>query len=182
MAGANAAPAASSDVGTEPEDQDQQTAAPSEIPAVTRLLLASEGRPISARAVDEAARIALRNHAPVHVFSIARVWGTSFGFPNPGLMPNQREWQEQRDIINKAMKALQERGVSASAGVVGTRQGAKRIVTEATRLGCDMIVMGADPKRRLLVRDMMWSQEPYRVERRAKVPVRLVIEAPSEKS
>ena len=97
-------------------------------------------------------------------------------------MPNQREWQEQRDIINKAMKALQKRGVSASAGVVGTRQGAKRIVTEAARLGCDMIVMGADPKRRLLVRDMMWSQEPYRVERRAKVPVRLVIEAPSEKS
>jgi hypothetical protein len=62
-------------------------------------------------------------------------------------MPNQHEWQEQqRDIINKAMKALQKRGVAASAGVVGTRQGAKRIVTEATRLGCDMIVMGADPK------------------------------------
>ncbi len=156
--------------------EDQQPAGPSEIPAVTRLLLASEGRPISARAVDEAARIALRNNAPVHVFSIARVWGTSFGFPNPGLMPNQHEWQEQRDIINKAMKALQKRGVAASAGVVGTRQGAKRIVTEATRLGCDMIVMGADPKRRLFVRDMMWSQEPYRVERRAKIPVRLVVE------
>ena len=178
MAGATAAPAAPRDVDMDAEDQ--QAAGPSEIPAVTKLLLASEVRAISARAVDEAARIALRNNAPVHVFSIARVWGTSFGFPNPGLMPNQREWQEQRDIINKAMKALQKRGVSASAGVVGTRHGAKRIVTEAARLGCDMIVMGADPKRRLLVRDMMWSQEPYRVERRAKVPVRLVIEAPSD--
>jgi hypothetical protein len=74
------------------------------------------------------------------------------------------------------MKALQKRGVAASAGVVGTRQGAKRIVAEATRLGCDMIVMGADPKKALFVRDMMWSQEPYRVERRAKIPVRLVVE------
>ena len=160
--------------------EDQQSADPSEMPVVTRLLLASEGRPISARAVDEAARIALRNNAPVHVFSIARIWGTSFGFPNPGLMPNQHEWQEQRDIINKAMKALQKRGVAASAGVVGTRQGAKRIVTEATRLGCDMIVMGADPKRGLFVRDMIWSQEPYRVERRAKIPVKLIVEEPAE--
>jgi hypothetical protein len=134
------------------EDAEQQDAASLEVPAVTKLLLASEGRPISSRAVDEAARIALRNNAPVHVFSIARVWGTSFGFPNPGLMPNQHEWQEQRDIINGAMKTLQK------------------------RLGCDMIVMGADPKRGLFVRDMMWSQEPYRVERRAKIPVRLVVE------
>jgi hypothetical protein len=39
-----------------------------------------------------------------------------------------------------------------------------------------MIVMGADPKKALFVRDMMWSQEPYRVERRAKIPVRLVVE------
>ena len=162
------------------EDAEQQDAASLEVPAVTKLLLASEGRPISARAVDETARIALRNNAPVHVFSIARVWGTSFGFPNPGLMPNQHEWQEQRDIINKAMKALQKRGVAASAGVVGTRQGAKRIVTEATRLGCDMIVMGADPKRGLFVRDMIWSQEPYRVERRAKIPVKLVVEEPTK--
>lgn len=162
------------------EDAEQQDAASLEVPAVTKLLLASEGRPISARAVDLAATIALRSNAPVHVFSIARIWGTSFGFPNPGLMPNQREWQEQRDIINTAMKALQKRGVAASAGVVGTRQGAKRIVTEAARLGCDMIVMGADPKRGFLVRDMIWAQEPYRVERRAKIPVRLVVEEPTE--
>lgn len=161
------------------EDAEQHDPASAAVPAVTKLLLASEGRPFSQRAVNEAARIALRNNAPVHVFSIARVWGTSFGFPNPGLMPNQHEWQEQRDIINNAMKVLQERGVAASAGVVGTRQGAKRIITEATRLGCDMIVMGADPKRGFLVRDMMWSQEAWRVQRRSKIPVELVVEAPS---
>jgi len=172
--GATAAPAEG--IGQRSGEEGDADNSSAQVPAVTKLLLASEGRPISSAAVDLAATIALRSNAPVHVFSIARIWGTSFGFPNPGLMPNQHEWREQREIINAAMKALQKRGVAASAGVVGTRQGAKRIVAEATRLGCDMIVMGADPKKGLFVRDMMWSQEPYRVERRAKIPVRLVVE------
>jgi nucleotide-binding universal stress UspA family protein len=52
--------------------------------------------------------------------------------------------------------------------VIGTRAGAKRILNEARRLGCDVIVMGADPPRNRLVADFMWSQEPYRVRRRAR--------------
>ena len=59
--------------------------------AVRAVLLASEGRPIPAAAVEFAARIAAQSTAPVHVLSIARVWGTSFGLPNPGLLPNKRE-------------------------------------------------------------------------------------------
>jgi hypothetical protein len=35
-------------------------------------------------------------------------------------------------------------------------------------------VMAADPPRNRFVADLMWSQEPYRVRRRAKVPVHLV--------
>jgi hypothetical protein len=34
--------------------------------------------------------------------------------------------------------------------------------------------MSADPSRRWLVGDFMWSQEPQRVRRRAKMPVHLV--------
>jgi nucleotide-binding universal stress UspA family protein len=137
---------------------------------VRRVLLASEGRAIPKRAVDYAARFG----APVHVFSIARVWGTSLGLPNPGLLPTRKEWDEQRRLVTTAVKALRKRGVEADGRVLGTRKATRRIVGEAERLGCDAIVMAADPPRGRLVADLMWSQEPYRVRRRAKIPVYLV--------
>jgi nucleotide-binding universal stress UspA family protein len=102
------------------------------------------------------------------------VWGTSFGFPNPGLQPSRLEWKEQRTVVEDAVKALEKRGVDATARVLGTRKATKRIVGEAERLGCTAIVMAADPPRNRFVSDLMWSQEPYRVKRRAKVPVHLV--------
>lgn len=141
---------------------------------VRAVLLASEEREIPPAAVQLAARIARRCAAPVHVFSIARVWGTSFGFPNPGLYPSKREWDTQRANVDKAVKALRRKGIEADGRVVGTRAAAKRIVREARRLDCDAIVMGADPPRGRLLADFIWSQEPYRVRRRADVPVYLV--------
>jgi nucleotide-binding universal stress UspA family protein len=112
----------------------------------------------------------------VHVFAIARIWGTSFGFPNPGLFPSKREWDEQRHNVEKAVGRLERKGVDAKGRVIGTRAGAKRIVKEAERLGCDAIVMGADPRRSPVLRNLMWSQEPYRVRRRAPMPVFLVVD------
>jgi nucleotide-binding universal stress UspA family protein len=144
--------------------------------AVRAVLLASESREIPTSAIDLAARIAKRSGAPVHVFSIARVWGTSFGFPNPGLQPTKREWDEQRHNVQKAIGRLERKGVAADGRVIGTRAGAKRIVREAERLGCDAIVMGADPKANAFMRNFMWSQEPYRVRWRARMPVFLVVD------
>jgi nucleotide-binding universal stress UspA family protein len=138
------------------------------------VLLASEGRAIPAAAVERAAELARESGGLVHVFSVARVWGTGFGFPNPGLQPTRHEWKEQRAVVEDAVKALEKRGVDATAHVLGTRKATKRIVGEAQRLGCTAIVMAADPPRNRFVSDLMWSQEPYRVKRRAKVPVHLV--------
>ncbi len=78
---------------------DAEIAAPtlSRIPdtlEVRGVLLASEERDIPQKAIDLAARMAKRSKAPVHVFSIARMWGTGFGFPNPGLLPSKKEWDE----------------------------------------------------------------------------------------
>jgi len=138
------------------------------------VLLASEGRAIPAAAVDRAAELARESGGTVHVFSVARVWGTSLGFPNPGLQPTRHEWKEQRAVVDDAVKALERRGVDATGHVLGTRKATKRIVAEAERRGCTAIVMAADPPRNRVVADLMWSQEPYRVQRRAKVPVHLV--------
>ena len=60
--------------------------------------------------------------------------------------------------------------------MVGTRKSTKRILQEAEFAGCDAIVMAADPDRNRFAGDMMWSQEPQRVRRKAKIPVFLVPE------
>jgi nucleotide-binding universal stress UspA family protein len=140
---------------------------------VERVLLASEGRPIPASALDLAAQLAAQGGGRVHVFSVARVWGSGFGLPNPGLLPNKGEWDVQREIVGTAVDALKRRGVDATGHVLATRKATKRIIGEASRLGCGAIVMGADPPRNRLVADLMWSQEPYRVRRRADLPVYL---------
>jgi nucleotide-binding universal stress UspA family protein len=139
-----------------------------------RVLLASEGREISAGAVEFAARLARQGGGAVHVLSIARVWGSGLGLPNPGLLPNKSEWDEQRDVVRHAVKALKRHGVKAEGHVLATRKATKRIVSEAERLGCGVIVMAADRPRNRFVADFIWSQEPYRVRRRAGVPVYLV--------
>ena len=139
-----------------------------------RVLLASEGRRFPPDAVAFAARLATPRAVPVHVLSIARVWGTSLGFPNPNLYPSKQEWDQQRDLVAEAVRLLESRGLKATGQVIATRNTGRRIVAVARQTGCDAIVMAADPPRNWLVADFLWTQEPYRVRRRAKVPVYLV--------
>ncbi len=146
-----------------------------------RILLASEGRQIPDAAIERVLALAAPAHASVHVFSIARVHGTSFGMPVPGLLPTRREWQEQRDLVAKAVKRLRRKGLDAKGHVLGTRKATKKILEEARLEGCDAIVMAADPDRNAFVADFMWTQEPQRVRRRAKIPVYLVVEDPDSR-
>ena len=139
-----------------------------------RILLASEGRPFSDAAIRRTIELAQASGASVHVFSIARVHGVSFGLQTPGLLPTRREWQEQREIVGKAISRLKRKGIEAQGHVLGTRKATKKILQEAKKEGCDAIVMPADPDRNRLIRDMMWSQEPQRVRQKAKLPVFLV--------
>jgi hypothetical protein len=143
-----------------------------------RVLLASEGRPFSAAAVERAALLADPAEGEVLVLAIARVWGTAFGFPNPWLLPSRHELAAQRDSVGGAVQALERRGLRARGRVVGTRDAAKRIVGEARASGHEVIVMGADPPRARWLRGLWWSQEPQRVQVRAQgragIPVHLV--------
>jgi len=139
------------------------------------ILLATEGRPIPLAAVEKAAELARAASGPVHVFAIARVYGAAFALPNPWLRPNRSEWQEQRDSVAKAIEQIEKHGIEADGNILGTRKATKRIVGAARDLGCEAIVMAADPPRGRVVGNTMWSQEPYRVQRRARIPVHLVI-------
>jgi nucleotide-binding universal stress UspA family protein len=140
------------------------------------IILASEGRPIPRTAVEFAGRMAEKSGAEVLVLSIARIWGTSFGLPNPGLMPNKRELKEQYDHVAGAITSLKRRAIAASGQVTGTRNAAKLILAEARRRRADAIVMAADPPQSWFISGMIWSQEPYRVRRLASIPVYLVVD------
>ena len=141
-----------------------------------RILLASEGRPIPPEAVARAVELAEPTGASVHVFTIARVHGTAFGMPSPGLLPTKKEWAAQRDIVAKTIKRLERKGLKADGHVLGTRNAWKKIVEEAKKEDCEAIVMAADSDRNRVTGNMMWSQEPQRVRRKAKLPVYLVPE------
>jgi nucleotide-binding universal stress UspA family protein len=139
-----------------------------------RILLASEGRPIPDAAINRVIELANVHGATVHVFTIARIHGVAFGMQTPGLLPTKAEWKEQRDIVAKAVKRLNRKGIEAGGHVLGTRKATKAIVREAAKEGCEAIVMAADPDRNRVAGDFMWTQEPQRVRRKAKIPVFLV--------
>lgn len=139
-----------------------------------RILLATEGRPIPDAAIARVVALASKSGASVHVFSVARVHGVSYGLPSPGLLPTKKEWAEHRTNVNSAVKRLKRKGLDADGSIFGTRKSTKRICEEATKEGCQAIVMAADPDRNRVVGDMLWSQEPQRVRRRSKLPVFLV--------
>lgn len=139
-----------------------------------RVLLASEGRRFTEDVIDLAAGLADPRGGRVRVLTIARLWGTGLGLPHPGLRPNKREMAEHEDNVAQAIRRLKKAGVSADGHIVASRKPGKSILAEAGRLDSGVIVMGADPRRTWLVRDFMWSQEPYRVHRRASVPTHLI--------
>ncbi len=138
-------------------------------------MLASEGRAFTEAVLDRAAALARSLDASVGVVAIARIWGSAFGFPNPWLMPSRREMDEQRAHVAAAIAGLARRGVEATGRVIGTRHAARRIAAEARIAGYEAILMGADaPPRHRMLADLWWSNEPYAVARRARVPVHLV--------
>jgi nucleotide-binding universal stress UspA family protein len=142
---------------------------------VARVLLASEGRAFSPAAIARAAALAAPG-AQVVVVSIARIWGTALGFPNPWLMPSRQEWDAQRDHVDRAIQALGRKGVAATGKVIGSRNAAGRIAKEARLMQAGAIVMGADPGPPGLFASLLWSAEPYRVVAQARLPVALAVD------
>ncbi len=135
-----------------------------------RILLATEGRPIPDLTIARALELVPWWGASVRVFSIVRIYGHS------GAMPTKSDWDRQRTIVADAIKRLRSKRLEVHGDVLATRRPARQICDEATKHGCEAIVMAADPSRNRLVGDMLWAQEPQRVRRRARVPVFLVFD------
>ena len=69
--------------------------------APAAVLLASSGRAVQPGGGASRARAAAGE--PVAVLSILKIYGSTFGLPNPGLLPTRREREEQFAIVSRAI-------------------------------------------------------------------------------
>jgi hypothetical protein len=137
--------------------------------APVAVVLATPGRPVSAASIEAAARLA--GGAAVTVVSIARIHGSAFGLPNPGLLPSRREREEQRGIVSDAIDALARRGCHADGQVVTTRNAGKAVANVARIRGARHVVL--EPARQGRLRRLV-EGDPTRAIRRRLPGVELV--------
>ena len=137
------------------------------------VLLASEGRTVSDRAIKLTAEIAKPARSAVKVLAISRIWGSAYGLPHPGLRPNKQEWQIQYDVVAAAIKALAQQGITATGEVLASRNASRAILNQAEMTGAGAIVMTADPEPHWTRRGLLWSHLPHIVARTSKLPVYL---------
>ena len=113
---------------------DEQPTAPCET------LLAGDGRrPFSERAIAEA--IARSGAGPIAVATIARIHGTQFGLPNPGLMPTKQEMAERQGWLGDAVAAIQAAGLEADGQIAVTRKTTKSLARIARARAVRLIVI-----------------------------------------
>ena len=112
---------------------DQQPTAPAAV------LLASSGAPFSKAAVRRARELAAGE--PVAVLSILKMYGSTFGLPNPGLMPTRRERDEQFANVRKAITQLERSGCTADGQIAATRSAGRTIAKVARVRQVRVVVM-----------------------------------------
>jgi hypothetical protein len=103
------------------------------------VLLASSGEPFSRAAVKRAHELAAGQ--PVAVLSILKVYGSTFGLPNPGLLPTRREREEQLTLVNRAIKDLEQRGCTVDGQIAATRSAGRTIAKVARARQVRYVVM-----------------------------------------
>lgn len=141
------------------------------VTTATTVLLGS----VDATFPDDAVRRAVELAGPdgrVYVVSTARVYGTSFGLPHPGLYPNKSEREQHRRAVADAVRAVERAGPHAEGEVLATRHAARMLGRRARQRGCSQVVVSAGPRPRVAL--FSWAGEPYRLARRVRVPVEVV--------
>jgi hypothetical protein len=111
--------------------------------APAAVLLASSGSQFSRAAVRRAHELAVGE--PVAVLSILKIYGSSFGLPNPGLMPTRREREEQLAIVSRAIKELERLGGTVDGQVAATRSAGRTIAKVARARHVRYVVMDSVP-------------------------------------
>jgi hypothetical protein len=123
----------------------------------SEVLLASDGRrDFSSKAVARAADLA-EGGGSVAVVTIAKIYGSQFGLPHPGLLPTKQEMKERQDWLEEAIAALGRRGVEADGQIAATRKARKKLAEIAHMRGVHVVVIDENPGtglRRLIEGDV----------------------------
>jgi hypothetical protein len=93
------------------------------------VLLATTGEPFSKAAIRRARELA--GGEPVAVLAILKVYGSQFGLPNPGLLPTQKERDQQYAVVKRAITELERRGGEADGQIAATRSAGRTIAKVA---------------------------------------------------
>jgi hypothetical protein len=112
-------------------------------PVMIVLVGGTPARATVKRAVAEAAG------APIAVITVLRIFGSAWGFPNPGLLPNATEKAEATRIVEATIAAIERHGGSADGQITATRHPAKVIVGAARRRSCRLVLVERTPSGRV---------------------------------
>jgi hypothetical protein len=115
---------------------------PSQSAAV--LIAAPMGDPIPSSAVRAA--LARSGGEPVAVVTIARIYGSSMGLPNPGLMPSRKEMAAQKSQVEKAVARIEKGGSEAWGQVAASRKPVKTIAQAAKARGARHVIVVRTPQ------------------------------------
>jgi hypothetical protein len=140
------------------------------------VLLATDGRhPLSKAAIERAAALAAPDG--VAVLAIAKIYGTQFGLPHPGLMPNRNEVDLRRGWIADAIAALERKGVDADGQLAATRKPIKLIARVAEARSVRHVVVDAGRERGL--RRMIEGETGTDVRRRLRGAAEVIVIPPA---
>ena len=103
------------------------------------VLIASNGEKIPGAAIRQALRISAGQ--PVAVVTIARIYGSSLGLPNPGLMPTRKEMNEQKEIVQRAVAAIEKGGTEAWGQIAASRRPSKTFAQAAAARGVKHVLV-----------------------------------------
>jgi hypothetical protein len=103
------------------------------------VLIATVGIAIPPTVIRRA--VELSEGRPVAIVAIARIYGSSFGLPSPGLMPTRKEMEEQLAVVNKAIARLEKAGIEAWGQVASTRRYAKTIAQAGRARGVSSVLV-----------------------------------------
>jgi hypothetical protein len=110
---------------------------PSQTAAV--LIAAPMGDPIPPAVV----RAALKRSGggAVAVVTVARIYGSAMGLPNPGLMPTRKEMETQKSQVEKAIRLIEKAGGEAWGQVAASRKPVKTIAQAAKARGVREVIV-----------------------------------------
>ena len=108
------------------------------------LIAAPMGDPIPPSAVRAA--LARSGGGAIAVVTIARIYGSSMGLPNPGLMPTRKEMEAQKTQVEKALRLIEKGGSEAWGQVAASRKPAKTVAQAAKARGARRVIVVRTPQ------------------------------------